>query len=171
MMHIACQAQSRGGSRASPIPKLSTAATMQPCRSDDLASHHHPAPQRQGELQSEAHLEPLLFLRPQEGFPNFRPPRRTEVWLIPTLSMTRLCPSIHPFADERIPSGHSGERAISSRILVGIRSRSRESNHYAASRSRSSCLLVVTRGLLYPWMSPHGLFQPDRSIARSNLHC
>jgi len=37
-----------------------------------------------------------------------------------TLFMVRLCPSIHTCGDERTPSGHSGERAITWRFSLPI---------------------------------------------------
>jgi hypothetical protein len=51
----------------------------------------------------------------------------------------RLCPSTHTFSHERIPSGHSGERAITSRPLVRPSGGTRESNHYAALSNRLPC--------------------------------
>jgi hypothetical protein len=53
--------------------------------------------------------------------------------------LMRLCPSIHTFSHERIPSGHSGERAITSRPLVRASGRTCESNHYATLWNRLPC--------------------------------
>jgi hypothetical protein len=53
--------------------------------------------------------------------------------------LMRLCPSIHTFSHERIPSGHSGERAVTSRPLVRPSGRTCESNHYAALSNRLPC--------------------------------
>jgi hypothetical protein len=57
-----------------------------------------------------------------------------------TLFMVRLCPSIHTFSHERIPSGHSGERAIPPRPSVRASSCTCESNHYAALPNRPARL-------------------------------
>jgi hypothetical protein len=53
----------------------------------------------------------------------------------------RLCPSIHTFSHERIPSGHSGERATTSRPLVRASGDTCESNHYADLPNRLPCLV------------------------------
>jgi hypothetical protein len=53
--------------------------------------------------------------------------------------LMRLCPSIHTFSHERIPSGRSGERAITSRPLVRPSGRTCESNHYPALSNRLPC--------------------------------
>jgi hypothetical protein len=54
--------------------------------------------------------------------------------------MVRLCPSIHTLSRERIPSEHSGERAITSRPLVRASGRTCESNHYAVLPNRPARL-------------------------------
>jgi hypothetical protein len=77
----------------------------------------------------------LLLSRRLERSADFPQPHRTKGRTAPTLTMMRLCPSIHTFSHERIPSGHSGERAMASRPLVRASDRICESNHCAALRS------------------------------------
>jgi hypothetical protein len=60
--------------------------------------------------------------------------------LAPATFLVRLCPSMHTFFYERMPSGHSGERAITSRPLVRASGRTCESNHYAALPNRPARL-------------------------------
>ena len=92
---------------------------------------------RRGDLRDKAHLEP-----PLTSWPPGRPPERgtttpREGRTAPTLFMARLCPSIRTFANEGIPSGHSGERAIAPRHSVRPSGPTCEPNHYADLPSRS----------------------------------
>jgi hypothetical protein len=63
----------------------------------------------------------------------------------PPLSIPRLCPSIHTLSCERIPSGHSGERAITPRPSVRASGRTCESNHCAALPNRPPGLASLAR--------------------------
>jgi hypothetical protein len=101
--------------------------------------------QRQGDLRGKAHLEPLLSPVCKEGLPSFAPRSRKTAGLLPTLSMMRLCPSIHTFPHERLPSGHSSEQATTSRPLARAGAHACELNHYTALSNRLPCLAPLAR--------------------------
>jgi hypothetical protein len=135
------------GRMAGLIPTLSIAATMQICRTDCPASPQPPAEPRARGRTTTTLVTVQGVRRKTQGvkvtnvFNEFRisgTTRCASAWaasrtsgaiersflipdprsLSPATSMMRLCPSIHTFSHERIPSGHSGERAITSRPLV-----------------------------------------------------